>query len=604
MGRVLLITRLVARDLRHRPAQAVLLLIAITAATATLTLGFALNGVTSEHYAATRAATRGPDAVASTLVDSGSARASLDHLRALAARRGVTAHSGPYPVTFTSLRLNGRPESPSVMVEGRGQAAAPVDQPRLTAGTWVRPGEAVIERTFAGVVGARVGDRITLDGTTFRVAGIAVTAAIPPLPGICYFYGCGRQLKPFGLANPGLVWLTQADARGLATPAEPLSYLLNLKLAPGAATGTLAGPCSQDGIPPGSTTPMVQGWQCLQAMDDGQVQNEQEALFTASWLLGLLALGSVAVLVGGRMAEQIRRAGLLKAVGGTPRLVALVLLAEHLVLGAVAAGLGLLAGHLTAPLVTGPGGTLLGTPVTPPVTVLMAVLAVIAALVIAGAATFVPAIRAARATTAGMLADAPRAPARSGLLVSLSARLPVPLLLGLRILARRPRRTLLNSASVWVAVTGVVAVLYAQASLDRYDSGPSGNGPLDQVLLVITVALIALAAVNAILIGWAAALDARLSLAVARAMGATVGHVSTGIAVAQVLPALIGALLGIPVGAGLFGLLSGPGTVTPSGWWLLVTVCGAAAAVAVLTYIPSRLSARGPITPVLESGVA
>jgi hypothetical protein len=43
MALVLLICRLVARDLRHRPAQAVLLLVAITAATATLTLGLVLG---------------------------------------------------------------------------------------------------------------------------------------------------------------------------------------------------------------------------------------------------------------------------------------------------------------------------------------------------------------------------------------------------------------------------------------------------------------------------------------------------------------------------------------------------------------------------------
>jgi hypothetical protein len=50
MGKVLLVGRLVARDLRHRPAQAVLLLLAITAAAATLTLGLALHGVTSQPY--------------------------------------------------------------------------------------------------------------------------------------------------------------------------------------------------------------------------------------------------------------------------------------------------------------------------------------------------------------------------------------------------------------------------------------------------------------------------------------------------------------------------------------------------------------------------
>lgn len=38
MGRLLLIARLAVRDPRHRPAQALLLVLAITAATATLTL--------------------------------------------------------------------------------------------------------------------------------------------------------------------------------------------------------------------------------------------------------------------------------------------------------------------------------------------------------------------------------------------------------------------------------------------------------------------------------------------------------------------------------------------------------------------------------------
>ena len=64
MGKVLLVSRLAARDLRHRPAQAVLLLLAITAATTVLTLGLALHGVTSQPYQQTQAATNGPDVVA------------------------------------------------------------------------------------------------------------------------------------------------------------------------------------------------------------------------------------------------------------------------------------------------------------------------------------------------------------------------------------------------------------------------------------------------------------------------------------------------------------------------------------------------------------
>ena len=44
LARVLLVYRLAGGDLRHRPAAAVLLLIAITAATTTLTLGWRWAG--------------------------------------------------------------------------------------------------------------------------------------------------------------------------------------------------------------------------------------------------------------------------------------------------------------------------------------------------------------------------------------------------------------------------------------------------------------------------------------------------------------------------------------------------------------------------------
>ena len=74
---------------------------------------------------------------------------------------------------------------------------------------------------------------------------------------------------------------------------------------------------------------------------DGKViAIEQQALLIVSWLLAMLAIASIAVLVGGRMAEQTRRVGLLKAVGATPRLVAVVLLAENLLLALAAAVVG------------------------------------------------------------------------------------------------------------------------------------------------------------------------------------------------------------------------------------------------------------------------
>ena len=65
MGRVLLVGRLAVRDLRRRRVEAALLLLAIMAATTTLTLGLVLRDAASDPYQSTREATDGPDVVAS-----------------------------------------------------------------------------------------------------------------------------------------------------------------------------------------------------------------------------------------------------------------------------------------------------------------------------------------------------------------------------------------------------------------------------------------------------------------------------------------------------------------------------------------------------------
>jgi hypothetical protein len=89
----------------------------------------------------------------------------------------------------------------------------------------------VVERSFADALGIHAGESVTLNGRRFRVAGIAVTAAIPPYPDTGFRWGTSNY------RNPGLVWLTRADARSLATHAQPVGYLLNLKLARPASAG-------------------------------------------------------------------------------------------------------------------------------------------------------------------------------------------------------------------------------------------------------------------------------------------------------------------------------------------------------------------------------
>ena len=129
MGRVLLVRRLAARDLRRRPAEAALLLLAIMGATTTLTLGLVLHGVISKPYQSTREATAGPDVA---LRRSGGASADLAGLEALTDAPGVVGHGGPYPVAGAVLEANGR--TVAAYAEGRDTAPASIDQPKLTQG--------------------------------------------------------------------------------------------------------------------------------------------------------------------------------------------------------------------------------------------------------------------------------------------------------------------------------------------------------------------------------------------------------------------------------------------------------------------------------------
>jgi putative ABC transport system permease protein len=197
-----------------------------------------------------------------------------------------------------------------VMAEGRGQGRAQVDQPKVIQGSWVRPGGVVVERAFADALGVGVGDRIRLDGRPFRVVGLAVTAAVPVFSQVCFYSGCsgpGGRPRSF---DTGLVWLTQAAARGLATPGNPLTYYLNLRLRDPATAPAFV---NAHQPPARSGPPALTAWQSLSDAAATIVRSEQQVLEPASVLLALLAMATVAVVAGGRMAEQQRRIGLLKA---------------------------------------------------------------------------------------------------------------------------------------------------------------------------------------------------------------------------------------------------------------------------------------------------
>ncbi|MGD0554308.1 MAG: FtsX-like permease family protein [Streptosporangiaceae bacterium] len=589
MSRVLLACWLIWGDMRRRPVEAMIFLLAITAASAALSVGLELNGATGTLYDQTMSATDGPDVVA---FSPGGSAADLSALAAVGRARGVVRHSGPYPLLYTTVKTNGL--TVNTLAEGRSMAPAAVDRPLVTSGSWLRPGGVVVERGFARALGVRVGDRITVAGRVFPVVGIAVTAATGVFP---WAEPAGPDGGPTD--NAGLLWMTETDIRALRSP-YPSGYVFDLKLVDPAASYAF-----EDSYNMTAATPVqLSTWQSIAGQDSTALRGAEPVLDIGAWLLGFLAIAGVAGLAAGRAVQQTRRVGLLKAVGAAPGLIAAVLLAEYLFLGLLAATLGLLAGWLAAPALSDPTGGLIGTVSLPAGGTIIAVafLALSAAIL----TTLAPTLRAIRTSTVRALADSSRLPRRAALTV-VSRWLPAPILLGARLTARRPVRTLLHAAGITATVIAAMALLAFDAQPGQGDNlgfsyvPDPDNAEASRLLLAVTVALVLLATVNVIVIGWTTALETRRTQAIARTLGATPGQVTAGLALGQVLPALPATLVGIPMGLGLYSINAVGPMALPSGWLILTVAAGIVLAIGAFTAFPAQIAARKPAAQALSS---
>ncbi len=602
MSRLRLTLRLAGRDLRRRSTETLLLLAALVVAATTLTIGLVLHGQTAAPYAETRQRTTGPDIVATVFPAAGHqvSQADLARLGPIAHRPEVAAHTSAFPVTWTSIDVHG--VAGVAQVQGRDIDASPVDRPRVTSGHWVSDDGIVVERAFAQALGVAVGDTADLDGKRVPVVGIAVSAALPPYPQLCTI-GCIRDRPEWRSAQPGLVWATRDRVTALATAQEPLVWFQYLTLRDPSSAPALARLLSADGAPDGH--PQLVPWQDIRDRQAEQLTNERAVVVFGSTLLVVLALATLVVLVGGRMADEVRRVGTLKASGATPGFVARVLLVSYMSVGTVAALLGLLAGRLIAPVLVSNSAGVLGHVGGTSLTGIQVLVVLGTSLAIVASASVVPAWRAARTSTVRALADSGHAPHRGRLLLALSAKLPTPALLGVRLAGRRPRRTALTVLSIAVADCGSVVALYAQASLHA-ERGAAG-GPADPqaaqlhtVMLAVTVLLSVMTAVNLLFVSRATATDARTFLAVARTLGASPNAAAAGLSIAQVVPAALGSALGAVAGSVLFRALSVSHPVTPPLLQLVALGILTVVIVVALTALPALTEARRPIAGILR----
>ncbi|MGH3815256.1 MAG: FtsX-like permease family protein, partial [Pseudonocardiaceae bacterium] len=332
-----------------------------------------------------------------------------------------------------------------------------------------------------------------------------------------------------------------------------------------------------------------------------------------------LTIATIAILVAGRVAAQIRQVGTLKAVGVTPGQVTGVLLVEYLTVALLAAATGLVVGTLLTPLLAR-----LTRPLsvygaqTPPITWSRAAIVVAVAAAVVLLATVRPALRAVRRSTLRSLGANTRPPHRPGRLTRAVARLrlPLPIGLGLRAATRRPGRFVANTLGLTIGIALVVAGLALRTGVQSVrQRGLTLNDP-DPVSLAATTAnldrlstlgfavatfLVGLAVINAIIAAVFSAQDSARNHAILRTLGVTPRQTVTAFLIAHMAACMLACAFGIPLGMAFYAAIRG-NTLNPIGLapltYIAVTI-GALLLYAAAASVPARLLAARPITPTL-----
>ena len=357
--------------------------------------------------------------------------------------------------------------------------------PVLTAGSPLREGGIVLERSLARALGIEVGATLAVTSSRrldrpsgARDGGRTQPAALP-----------APQPRP-GLGHP-------RHARTRRARSHPLA------LDGGASTGESVRGCGVHRAGGSSACRLApdlsfETWQVQRDYALGDAQPTQVIVTMFTILLLIVAFVVVGILVGARASDQHREIGLLKAAGFTPRQVGAVFALESAALGLVAAALGFALGSILAPRLAAPSAeTLLGSPTIAanPWHILVASCVVLPVL-LAGALT------STRRSTRFSVLEAIRAgsssPPNSRLARAVARSvLPLTIGLGLKDLLARGRRALLLAAAIALTGAVVVVALSLDATLDaQAATGEASDIPdelplliytLDTVLLLITV---------------------------------------------------------------------------------------------------------------------
>ena len=424
--------------LRARWQPTLLTIVVVTCAMATATLARAVGGLADDPWQQTFAATNGAHVIG--------IGGPQTRWQAVSTAPEALAVAGPFQTAFASLQAGTR-RAPVLLREADVRPSA-IDRPLLVSGRWLHAGEVVLERSLAAELGLRVGDRVRLESTAARVAGIVVTSS----------------QQAFPASQPGVVFARRATLTAIAPDRMARGTMLAVRLRDSADAEAFANRAAQ--LTGGAA--QFQTWGKRRADAGADTRTNQVVLSVFTLFLLLISAAVIATLVSARVVERSRTVATLAAIGCTPRQATTAFAAEQVAVGLVGVLLGSAVGTVLAPQFVERSSALLN--VVPPASLelMAAVLVGLVALVLIGAIASVAAWRAGRGAVVDGLRGVRRGRDRPSRGARFADRLRLPAAAGLAArdaLSPRARATL-SVLALSITVATVVAVLAMEATLD------------------------------------------------------------------------------------------------------------------------------------------
>ncbi|MGX9886467.1 FtsX-like permease family protein [Streptomyces sp. NPDC002276] len=389
------------------------------------------------------------------------AKVSAARLKATERLDGVTASAGPYPTTTISPVDPDGGHLPKLSLVGRSGPHGDVDDLDLKSGRWAaKPGEVVLSASFKNPsleVGSTLRASDAADSPTLKVVGFAVSA--------------GRTAD---------AWATPAQVGALASKDTPVTSQMLYRFDSAGTKGQISADREKltAAVPSGALVGTQSYLDTKRAADTGAAATIP--FMVAFGVLGIvMSVIIISSVISGAVGTGLRRIGILKAIGFTPREVVRAYVAQALIPAGAGIALGVVLGNVLAvPLLKDTEQVYGSASLTVAWWVDVVVPAV--ALLVVGIAALVPALRAGRLRTVEAIAigRAPRT-GRGQWAHRAAGRLPLPraVTYGLAGPFTHPVRT---AAMLLAVAFGTVAATFAVGLTSSLNAVGSASDPEDR----------------------------------------------------------------------------------------------------------------------------